>query len=98
MSKRGINFNFPPSTQMVLDELSEEAYQAVSFDAGRAFQIGIFSHRFNLTHMNIKEWKKEMKQADTGHRFYKNDAIVALLHGIYKEGCTDAIAYSRDDL
>ena len=98
MSKRGINLNIPPSTLMVLEELSEEAYQAVLFDAGRAYQIGIFSHRFNLPHMNIKEWKKEMKQTDTGHGFYKNDVIVALLHGIYKEGYSDSIACSRDDL
>lgn len=93
MSKRGINFNLSPSTQIALDELSDEAYQAVLFDAGRAYQLGIFSRKFNLLHMDIKEWKKEMEQTDTGHRFYKNDPIVAFLHGIYKEGYIDAIPY-----
>jgi len=93
MSKRGINFNLAPSIQIALNELSEEAYQAVLFDAGRAYQVGIFSRKFNLPHMDIKEWKKEMKRTDTGHRFYKNDAIVAFLHSIYKEGDTDVIPY-----
>jgi len=93
MSKRGINLDLSPSAQKALDDLSEEAYQAVLFDAGRAYQIGVFSFRFNLPQIYIKEWKKEMEQTDTGHKFYKNDEIVALLHSIYKGGYVSALAF-----